>query len=54
MGLGYLKENGNYSKARIVVLLLGLMALAILIWLIVLTVKLDNYDQIDPKGMRLM
>ena len=50
MGLGCLKENGNYSKARIVTLLLGLIALAFFIWLIVLTVKIDKFDQIDPKG----
>ena len=36
--------DGNYSKERITLLALGLLLIAILIWLITLTIKVEHID----------
>jgi len=42
--------DGNYSKARIGALLLGLISIAFLIWLIVLTVKVGKEEDAKAKA----
>jgi len=42
--------DGNYSKARIGVLLLGLISVAFFIWLIVLTVKLGKDEDAEANA----
>ena len=42
--------DGNYSKARIGALLLGLISIAFLIWLIVLTVNLDKDKEAEANA----
>ena len=43
-----LTEDGNYSKLRIGVLLLGIFSLAFFIWLIVLTGNLNGNEEQIP------
>jgi len=42
--------DGNYSKARIGALLLGLISIALFIWLIVLTVKLGKDEEAEASA----
>lgn len=53
-----LTEDGNYSKLRIGTLLLGLFSIAFLVWLIVLTVQMnqlecDGESDLDLPGWKL-
>ena len=47
--LGCLEEDGNYSKKRIGMLILGLLFLGFFIWLIILSVKIGKIDD-EHKG----
>ena len=49
--LGCLAVDGNYSKSRIGMLLMGTIVLGFLIWLIVLSVQIKNIDQDENKGI---
>ena len=50
---GGLTEDGNYSKIRIGLLLLGAVFLGFLTWLIVLSVKINNFDTHSNTGIDL-
>jgi len=45
------EENGNYSKARIAMLIVGIAFLAVFIWLIVLSVETNNKEHSEDKDI---
>lgn len=49
--LGCLAVDGNYSKSRIGMLLMGAIFLGFFIWLIVLSVQINNIDHDENKGI---
>ena len=45
------EENGNYSKARIAMLIVGIAFLVVFIWLIVLSVAINKVEYSEHKGI---
>jgi len=45
------EENGNYSKARIAMLIVGIAFLVVFIWLIVLSVETNNKEHSEDKDI---
>merc|ERR1711872_1209929 len=43
------EEDGSYSKARIAMLIVGIVFLGFFIWLIVLSVEINNKEHSEPK-----